>query len=165
MPGKRKDSHTIAVTERRAKVLAYRKAGATHRAIADALGVDHSTIVRDVQAMFAELAAQQQAESGELRTLEAARLDDMQAAVWQQARTGNLKAVQTTLHIMERRARMFGLDAAPKVPLNPDGTPAQYAELRTIVLGLLPMEQRLLLADALDKVIDVSATDRPNESA
>ncbi len=63
------------------------------------------------------------------------------------------------LRISESRRKLLGLDAAPKVPLNPDGSPGAYAELRTIVLNLLAPypDLRLALAEQLsqaDEVID-----------
>jgi len=191
MPGKRKDRHTIAVAERRAKVLSFRKAGASHRVIAGELGVDHSTIVRDVQAIFAELAAEQRASAEELRTMELARLDEWQLEASRILRATHplvsggkvlsgfttdgkafgltddgpkLQAIDRLLRISESRRKLLGLDAPPKVPLNPDGTPyaAAYTELRAVVLNLLAPypEIRLLLAEALDpEVTDDSAAD------
>jgi hypothetical protein len=103
----------ITRAELQIKALAFRKGGASYRSIADHLGIAVATAHEYVAAGLAELAQQQQAEAQELRTLEAARLDDLQAAIWQQARSGNLKAVQTALRIMERRARLLGLDLQP----------------------------------------------------
>ena len=55
------------------------------------------------------------AESAEdLRTLEAARLDALQSAVWQLAIDGDIKATTAVLRIMERRARLLGLDVPSK---------------------------------------------------
>jgi len=117
MSGKRRDKYTIAVAERRLKALAYRKAGAPYRQIAETLNTSHPTIIRDIQVALAELAEQQRAEAGELRTLENARLDSLQVAVWQQAINGSLKAIGMVLRIMERRARLNGLDAQPGAEL------------------------------------------------
>ena len=112
--GKKGDQQRIAAQERRIQALAYRKAGASYRAIADTLAVSLAQAHDDVQAALAELAAEQRAEASDLRALEAARLDSLQAAVWQQALHGNLKAIQTVLRIMERRARLVGLDMQPE---------------------------------------------------
>lgn len=118
--GKKGATQQITLAERRVKALALRKGGATYRAIADHLGVSHNAAHEYVAFGLAELAAQQQVEAQELRVLEAARLDDLQAGVWQQARMGNLKAVQTVLRIMERRARLLGLDLQPGMVLPGD---------------------------------------------
>ncbi len=57
--------------------------------------------------------AERNAAAGELRTLEAERLDRLQAAVWERALGGDLKAFDRVLAIMSRRARLLGLDAQP----------------------------------------------------
>jgi hypothetical protein len=49
----------------------------------------------------------------ELRRLEAERLDAMLPAVMEKARRGRLRSVYAMLRIMERRARLLGLDASP----------------------------------------------------
>ena len=57
-----------------------------------------------------------------LRTLEALRLDEIQAKIWDKAIAGDYRAVDRVLRIMERRAKLLGLDAPVKVaPTNPSG--------------------------------------------
>src|SRR5262245_42781916 len=110
----------ITIAERQVKALALRKAGASYRAIGDAPGVSGKTAFEDVHAGLAALAAEQRAEAQELRALEAARLDDLQTAVWSRARGGDLEAVKTALRILERRARLLGLDLQPGMVLPAD---------------------------------------------
>jgi hypothetical protein len=50
----------------------------------------------------------------ELRVLEQERLDALLRPVMLQAKDGNLRAVETALRIMERRARLLGLDLPAK---------------------------------------------------
>jgi DNA-binding CsgD family transcriptional regulator len=118
--GRKTDQQRLTAQERRIKVLSLRKAGVSFRAIAETLGCSIATVHGDVQHVYAELNAQQQAEAQELRTLEAARLDDLQAGCWSRARNGDLKAIQTALRIMERRARLLGLDLQPGMALPAD---------------------------------------------
>ncbi len=47
----------------------------------------------------------------ELRQIEGQRLDRLTAILWPQVLGGNLNAIQTLLRVMERRARLFALDA------------------------------------------------------
>jgi len=47
----------------------------------------------------------------ELRLMEGQRLDRITAILWPQVLCGNLNAIQTILRVMERRARLFALDA------------------------------------------------------
>jgi hypothetical protein len=192
MSGKRRDANTIAVTERRAKVLAFRRAGASHRAIAVELGVDHSTIVRDVHAIFRQLAEEQHASAEEYRAMELERLDtlSLEASRILQAvhplisggkvltRFTNdgkavgltddgpkLQAIDRLLRISESRRKLLGLDAPAQVQIGGSLQSPLYLELRAVVLGMLPVEQRLLLADELDKVIDASTVDRPSDES
>jgi hypothetical protein len=46
----------------------------------------------------------------ELRAVEVARLDRLQAAVWDEAMTGDLRAVNAVIRIIGQRARLLGLD-------------------------------------------------------
>jgi hypothetical protein len=51
----------------------------------------------------------------EMRALEGERLDRMQRAAWGKAITGDLPAIHTVIRVMERRAKLFGLDAPIQV--------------------------------------------------
>jgi hypothetical protein len=111
--GRKGAMEQIRRAELEIKALQLRKAGASLRAIGDQLGISRQTACDYVNAALAELAAEMRAEAQELRALEAARLDDLQVAVWQKARAGDLEAVKTALRILERRARLLGLDLQP----------------------------------------------------
>ena len=93
---------------RRAQVLELRKAGATWSEIGAALGFSKQRAHVIFQKALDELNTEPAAD---LRKLEAERLDKMQRSLWQQALQGNQGAVDRVLRIMERRAKMFGLDA------------------------------------------------------
>lgn len=59
-------------------------------------------------------AAAQLVDEGSRRTLlatELDRLDALQAAVWPQAMAGETKSVEAALKVIDRRARLLGLDA------------------------------------------------------
>ena len=49
-----------------------------------------------------------------MRDLEAARLDAMLLPLWRRVQQGDERAVDRALKIMERRARLLGLDAPSK---------------------------------------------------
>jgi hypothetical protein len=53
--------------------------------------------------------------SQELRDLEIARLDRLMNGVWEKALLGDVPAVNAVLKILERRAKMLGLDAPAKI--------------------------------------------------
>lgn len=113
MPGNRDlktEAKRLAARERRPKVLVYRMSGGSTRDIAAKLNVSHTTIRNDLNALYLEFAEKEADLTAELRALESQRLDKLQSAVWVQALTGHPDSVRTVLSIMERRARIFGLD-------------------------------------------------------
>jgi hypothetical protein len=65
----------------------------------------------------------------ELRTLELSRLDDMLKAIAPHVAAGNLTAIDRALKIMERRAKLIGLDAPAKVDQNNTGETKQRIEI------------------------------------
>lgn len=115
--GKRGAVERITRIERRIQALHLRRAGVSQRDIAAQLKVSLRTIQRDLEAALADLAAEQRQGAEALRTLEAERLDALQVAYWPKAMAGDLPAAQLVLRILERRARLFGLDAQPDVAL------------------------------------------------
>ena len=54
----------------------------------------------------------------EARQLELMRLDELQVAVWDRAINGELPAAHCVLKIMDRRAKLLGLDKPEKVEVN-----------------------------------------------
>lgn len=80
----------------------------------------------------------------ELRRLEGARLDRLQAAVWPKALSGDPAAVRAVVRLMERRARLLGLDAPVQVEFVDEKVEQQLAEFRLAlaadadVLQLIP---------------------------
>lgn len=115
--GKKGDQQRITAAERRIQVLAYRKTGASFRQIATAIGVSLAQTHDDYRRAIDELHGLQEQSAVDLRTLENARLDDMQVALWPQVRMGNLKAIGMALRIQERRARLNGIDLQPGADL------------------------------------------------
>lgn len=62
--------------------------------------------------------------ANELRSLESERLDEMFQRAYLMALSGDLQAMQTAMKVMERRAKLLGLDAPVKTELTgADGTP------------------------------------------
>lgn len=106
------------------KAIALRCTGATYRAIAKEINVSVSTAHDLVSKAVAERREQKAQRTDELVELELERCDQLQRALAKKAADGNERAIATTLRIMERRARLLGLDAAPKLELTgPGGGP------------------------------------------
>lgn len=111
--------------ETQQKAVALRAAGHTYREIGKALNIDHSW----ARTLCVQWLGEVKYEGVEqLRDQEGARLDKLQQAVWRQAINGDLRAVQTVLRVMERRARLFGLDAPVRIEVS-DQIDRQLEEL------------------------------------
>lgn len=109
-------------------ILEYRKAGLSYRKIAEQMGCSVSTVyeaVKRAMAVVSETTAQQ---AKVIRDTELERLDELQVALWSKARgrpargtpgdpnyqpavEPDMKAVDRLLRIMERRAKLLGIDA------------------------------------------------------
>ena len=107
-------SAIAAAAKRRQIALNLRYAGAGYRAIGQQLGVSHVQAFRDVQQAIDELNANGRKLAERVRDLELERLDRLTLALWPKARTGDDRAIRSLVALMERRARLLGLDAAQK---------------------------------------------------
>jgi predicted transcriptional regulator len=123
----------VEAHQRAVQALELRKAGATYEAIATRLGVTHAAVIKMVNKLLAESAAQPAAE---VRELELHRLDTMILGLWQQARAGDVQAIDRVLKIMDRRASYLGLDAPKTVKVDITERVRQFAEM----YGLDPEE-------------------------
>jgi hypothetical protein len=93
---------------RKAEALRLRAQGHTFREIAELVGYGNpGTAHEAVMGALAELTREP---AEELRKLELLRLDALQQAVWSDAMKGHLGALDRVLKIMERRAKLAGLD-------------------------------------------------------
>lgn len=101
-----------ANTETMLQAAQLRAAGATFREIGEALGIDY-TWARTLVLKALEAAAYEAADM--MRVQEGQRLDRMQRAVWRDAINGDVVGINTVLKIMDRRAKLFGLDSPVKL--------------------------------------------------
>lgn len=105
----------LAAAERRERCVALRLGGLPIRAIAAELRCSPGA----VHAHLVHVLAEHRAGTAELveqyRAVEGARLEELHRAVWPAAVAGDLAAAMVALRIMERRARLFGLDAPTRV--------------------------------------------------
>jgi len=111
-------NHNAAVpspglVDREIKVLDLRRAGLTWQRIAEEVGYADHTGAYAAYKRAIKRTMQQPAD--ELRTQEVDRLDRLQVAVWPSAMKGDTRAVLTIIRLMERRARLLGLDKPIKI--------------------------------------------------
>ena len=113
MPGESKTSkRRLAARDRWLAALELRKKGHTFARIAEEIGyadaaTAYNAVMKALQETFREPAE-------ELRGLEATRLDDLQEKLSGNIGPGNVAVVDRVLRIMERRARLLGLDMPSK---------------------------------------------------
>ena len=112
----------IADKEKAQQAVRLRKAGVTYDQIAAQLGYASRSSAR--RAVVRLLQANTVEAVGDLRTLEDGRLDDMLRAIYGAAVQGDLATIDRILRISERRAKLWGLDAAVKQEITgADGGP------------------------------------------
>ncbi|MCQ9378820.1 hypothetical protein [Methyloversatilis sp. XJ19-49] len=110
---------------RESEVFEMRKGGATFEKIGAALGVTAQRAHQIFERKLLEVRTKTGQTAEQLRALEMQRLDDLQSFLWEKARKGNATAIDRILKIMERRARLEGLDAPQRIGLggDPDAPP------------------------------------------
>ncbi|TYQ11601.1 UNVERIFIED_ORG: hypothetical protein L601_001500000150 [Gordonia westfalica J30] len=103
------DVPTTDERTRAAAALELRRTGLPYHAIADRLGYADESGARKA---VTRLLDRREAEGvAELRAVEGDRLDALQAAAWDAAVAGDLDAIKTVLSVIDRRCRLFGLNA------------------------------------------------------
>lgn len=161
-PLNRRTGQLEGIRVRRGQALDLRIGGMSYRAIAQRLGVSRQTAYKDVQAELAVLDGRKRGVAERLRDLELERCDRLMVGLWAQAtpqlardpRTGepmnddhghpiyttpDVGAVSTILRIMERRAKLLGIDAPVRQEhTGPDGGPIDFAAPLRIVIDAGP---------------------------
>jgi hypothetical protein len=137
--------------ERAALALRLRASGAGYDAIGRQLGVSTPTAWRCVQAALDEIRSEP---APELIELECARLDRMLVAIWplaightetlpsgrEKRHAPSVEAIDRVLKIMQRRARMLGLDAPTKKEISGNVLMRGAVEKAAEAHGLDPKE-------------------------
>ena len=111
----RTSARRLMKAEKLPKVLELRRQGLSYEKIGNQLGIHFTTAHHWVRDLMRELAQQASETAEEVRQLEEQRLDEMLEPLWPKAQAGDIRADEMVLRIMERRARLRGLDAPTKV--------------------------------------------------
>jgi len=111
-------NHNAAVpspelVDREMKVLNFRRAGYTWQAIAEKTGYADHTGAYAAYKRAIQRTMQQPAD--ELREQELDRIDRLQLAAWPQAMKGDVRSILAIARLMERRAKLLGLDKPIKI--------------------------------------------------
>lgn len=109
-------------TERRDTALSLRKGGFSYAQIAAHLGISRSGAYQTVQAALEEIREHYRETAVEVVALELERLDEMTRALESKVGYGDATSIAAALRVMERRAKLLGLDAPTKIaPTDPSG--------------------------------------------
>lgn len=113
--------------QRASQALELRTAGMTYAAVAAELGyADESGARKAVDRLLSRV---EHEGAADLRTIEGRRLDALMAAHWQAAVGGDIDSSKIILQTIDRRAKLFGLNAPQRVQVAPDEVSgAEFAE-------------------------------------
>ena len=106
----------VAATKRQAAAMELRGKGYTFEKIAEELGYRGPSGA--FRAVSAGLQKTLREPAASLRVLESERLDRLLEGVWKKAAAGNVQGVRAVLAILERRAKLWGLDAPTRYELS-----------------------------------------------
>lgn len=120
----------VEQAEKQRQALELRKAGATFEQIAKQLGYANGGGAYKV--VQAGLKALVQQPADEVRQLEVERLDAMLRALWPDAMSGKPQVIDRCLGIMDRRAKLLGLDAPLRIEEHVITEDAIDAEMRRL---------------------------------
>lgn len=101
------------LVDKEIRVLELRRVGLTWTRIAEEVGYADHTGAYAAYKRAIKRTMQQPAD--ELREQEIDRLDRLQVAVWPSAMKGDTRAILTIIRLMERRAKLLGLDKPIKI--------------------------------------------------
>jgi hypothetical protein len=146
-------------TKNAAAAVALRLAGANYTEIAETLGFHDAAVAQAaVERHLASIAADTSAEKrDELRATEGARIDRLIRSVWTKATTArdpeHLPAVRTALALIDRRIKLYGLDAPTTIAVYSPTTSeidAWVASMSAQQADLGIEEPDLIVLDAID---------------
>lgn len=129
----------LAGIERRKKVWELTLKGGSCRKIGDALGVSAMQVSRDLKRILDDEARTTGKSVAAYRTLEEARLDDLQVHLGTAVVNGDVTAIREARKIGESRRRLFGIDAPVATKVEHSGVNGGPIETRSAV-ALLSME-------------------------
>lgn len=132
-PTGRTNSKRVLAREREYRALELRKRGASFAEIGRQLGIGRSGAYKAVNRGLDRLNNKVEDAAQELqrmRTLEAERLNDMAESIWDAVIEGDTKKMEIMLKLMDRRAKLLGLDQPSGVRIGGEpGNPIQVDDL------------------------------------
>jgi hypothetical protein len=104
----------IGRARRATQALRLRISGLTFIQIGEKMGISGSRACTIIKQELSKMNARRTETAAQLARLELERMDELFHAVWDEAKSGDIAAQQQCLRIMERRAKLLGLDVGDK---------------------------------------------------
>jgi hypothetical protein len=141
------------LAKRRKRAIELRMQGLTYDQIAEELKLPggRGHVYRDLQAARREADLELRESIDEQRAIENARLDAMQATIWEAAVDGDLEAQKGVLRLMQHRARLNGLQAPQRI---------EFSVRPEVQQRIDELRDRAL---ALENAVDVEFSEQPDE--
>lgn len=105
---------TETAAQRRARAWELRLRGMSVRKIAEEIGVSHTAVEKMLKRTLEDLRGSELRDAEAVRDIELERLDALTSALWPDAMAGDAQAVGRLTELMNRRAKLLGLDAPVK---------------------------------------------------
>jgi hypothetical protein len=140
----------LLTAAQRLRILQLRRSGARYDEISREAGCSRGSAYNVVARELKRLAQEARAEADILRQQELDRLDALQAAVWAKALAGDLRAVDAALKVIDRRVKLFGLDAPTRTQVTLDAMPEAELLEEARRLGLIADTGPLSPSDPAD---------------
>lgn len=104
----------VTRTDRQLEALEWRKQGLDYYVIGEKMGVSHTQAMNYIKGGLEATIAARNESGEELLKMELSRLDHFMQSIWPKIERGDLAAIDRGIRIMERRAKLIGLDAPEK---------------------------------------------------
>lgn len=145
----RKDRHArhLTAAKRRIEAMQLRQQGFSFKEIGEKLGCSQQRAHAIVHEEFARLRAEQNELAENILRVTNDRIEALLKMQWQRAMQGDRLATETVLKLVDRQARLFGVDAPRKtearVDLNDTTDPAALkARARMMGLDMSDLEEK-----------------------
>lgn len=118
----------------RRQVIELRMAGATISQICERLGIGRATAHRHIEKAMADVQAEMEGPAIAVKRMQYARLERLLQGAWGNAAKGDYAAIDRIIKILERQAKLLGLDAPTKLAHggDPDAPPIKTEHAQTL---------------------------------
>lgn len=123
--------HAVGALTHDKKALQLRLQGFSYEQISAKLGLGRTTAYKCVMRALERLRAEVNELAADVRDMELQRLDEMFHGCYPEAKQGDKDAIASALKIMERRAKLLGIDVPTKSEISgPDGGAIEIEDAR-----------------------------------